>query len=211
VGTDLEIYLPPGLLDDLHDPSLVITPAYVGPERRIRSRRSPRHRPDRARRRPGRWLRVSEVVAVIVATVAAVVPLSLIVAHAPMAPAAVHLAASHRSAANVHASRPAPGSRRQAAEIRLHQDRSEAGRSTAGDHGAVAAAAAPSARMVATAPAPAIAVATANGAPTPAACQAPGTPAMVTRCARVIARSERRAERLAVRSARAGRTRRRVP
>ena len=50
VGTDLEIFLPPGLLDDLHDPSLVITSAYVGPERRIRSRPSCRYRPDRARR-----------------------------------------------------------------------------------------------------------------------------------------------------------------
>jgi hypothetical protein len=205
VGTDIEIYLPPGLLDDLHDPSLVITSAYVGPERRVRSRRSPRDRSDRARRRPGRWLRTSEVVAVIVATVAAVVPLSLIVAHAPMAPAADHLPASHRSSANVHASRPAPESRRQGAEIRHHQDRIEAGRSITGDHGAAAAPATASAGTLATAPPPAIAVAMATGASATAACETPGTPAMVTRCARVAARSERRAERLAVRSARAGR------
>lgn len=210
VGTDLEIFLPPGLLDDLHDPSLVITSAYVGPERRNRYRPSRRYRPDRARRRPGRGLRVSQVVVVMVATAAAVVPLSLIVAHAPMAPAAAHLAASHRSAAQAHAARTASGSRRPGAGIRHRKGRIQTVRSITADRGLAGGAAAASAGRLATAPAAATAVATATGvsatgALATGACQSPATPAMVNRCARVAARSERRAQRVADRSARAAR------
>ncbi len=39
--------IPPGLLDDLYDPDLIIGPGYIGPDRRRTPRRAARHEPDR--------------------------------------------------------------------------------------------------------------------------------------------------------------------
>jgi hypothetical protein len=68
-----EVYVPPEMLSDLHDPRLVITPDYVGRDRR---------RPGIGRGRPARGgrpsLRLRDVVTVALVTAAAVVPLTLI-------------------------------------------------------------------------------------------------------------------------------------
>jgi hypothetical protein len=69
---DVEVVVDPALFADLHDPSLVITRGYVGPERR----RAPRLVPE-ARRRPS-WLR--HVWNVLFLTFVVVVPLTMIAA-----------------------------------------------------------------------------------------------------------------------------------
>ncbi len=67
---DTEVVITPDLVADLHDPTLVITHDYVGPDRR----RSDRSAPPR-RDAPG-WLRRTRTVVLL--TVAVVVPLTLV-------------------------------------------------------------------------------------------------------------------------------------
>jgi hypothetical protein len=75
VGTvsDLELYVPPEMLADLHEPRLVITPGYIG-----RDRRRPTPSPWRVCRRPKSRLVLVVMVALI--TSATVVPLTLALA-----------------------------------------------------------------------------------------------------------------------------------
>jgi hypothetical protein len=86
-GRAIDVFVSPQLLADLHDPRLVIAPDYVGPDRRrpqpprmgaVRhlDRSVPRRSVDRT---PG-W---RQVLVTVLATVAAVVPLTLIAAHGP--------------------------------------------------------------------------------------------------------------------------------
>ncbi len=112
--------MPPALLDDLHSPDLVITPRYVGPERRL----APRHHwddsllpgPTRSggqRSHARRSLRWYQGVALVAVTVALVVPLTLFASHqaspaTPTRPPATSLAA-------VNATRSARAQARQAA------------------------------------------------------------------------------------------------
>jgi hypothetical protein len=70
---DVEVVLDPSWLADLHDPTLVISHSYVGPDRRVgRTNEAPGTR-------PARWFRLlRRVVQVAVLTAAVVVPLVLI-------------------------------------------------------------------------------------------------------------------------------------
>jgi hypothetical protein len=74
-----EIDVPPELLADLHEPRLIITPNYVGSDRRVSGARRPH------RRGFGPSVRLIEVVVIIMATVVAVVPLTLLASHAAVA------------------------------------------------------------------------------------------------------------------------------
>lgn len=114
-GHDLEVYVPPSLLADLHAPDLVITPRYVGPERRLWSRlpvgAAPSPPDDR------RSLRLMEAVVIVLVSVALAVPLTLLASHqiaraVPAAPAA-------RPAAD--AAVPAARSAAQQAALARHQ------------------------------------------------------------------------------------------
>jgi hypothetical protein len=95
VGTvsDLEVYVPPEMLADLHEPRLVITPGYIG-----RDRRRPAPWQRRVRRPP--TSRLALVVMVALITSAIVVPLTL-----ALAPRGVSATATHRVRAH------APGPR----------------------------------------------------------------------------------------------------
>ena len=95
VGTvsDLEVYVPPELLADLHEPRLVITPGYIG-----RDRRRPVPWRWRVRRQPKSRLALVVMVALI--TSATVVPLTL-----ARTPRAVSASAPHP----VRAHSPGPG------------------------------------------------------------------------------------------------------
>jgi hypothetical protein len=73
--------IPAGLLDDLHDPTLIITDGYVGPDPRARAG----HRPSAP---PARRPRVRPVVVAVVLTAAVVAPLTLAFSH-PVGPAPV--------------------------------------------------------------------------------------------------------------------------
>jgi hypothetical protein len=75
VGTisDLEVYVPPEMLADLHEPRLVITPGYIG-----RDRRRPAPSPWPVRRPPRSRLALVVIVALI--TSATVVPVTLALA-----------------------------------------------------------------------------------------------------------------------------------
>jgi hypothetical protein len=82
---DLDVYVPPDLVADLYAPDLVITPRYIGP-----SDQSARPQPPPAGEPAGpfpppvavgrSWLRLFEMVVVVLVTVAVAVPLTLIVA-----------------------------------------------------------------------------------------------------------------------------------
>lgn len=82
----LDVYVPPSWLADLHDPRLIITADFVGRDRRFRHRHPPSSsRPDVALPSPsegrGSSLRFHQLLAVVVATVALVVPLTLMASH----------------------------------------------------------------------------------------------------------------------------------
>ncbi len=78
-SADVEVMLDPSWLLDLHDPTLVISNSYVGPDRRRTDRSW-----DQGRWRPRRWARlIRRAVQVVVMTAAVVVPLVLIASPAP--------------------------------------------------------------------------------------------------------------------------------
>lgn len=119
VGTvsDLELYVPPEMLADLHEPRLVITPGYIGRDRR---RAAPS--PWRVRRQSRSRLGLVVMVALI--TSATVVPLTL-----ALAPRRVSATATNP----VRALAPAPGTdvaaapwTRRARPVRSHPARSAA-------------------------------------------------------------------------------------
>jgi hypothetical protein len=117
-GRAVDIYLPPGLLDDLHDPNLIITPGYVGPERRDPAQRHRSYRSRRGPRRPGRGLRLIETAAVVLATVVAAVPLTLIASHS-MVGASAAPAPNDHTAETASAIRGSPAAARQPRSARL--------------------------------------------------------------------------------------------
>jgi len=90
------VEIPAGMLADLYDPRLIITPDYVGPARRLvghRGRTSPHHRsecrhgghPGRAARRRGSgpvtWTSIRRLVVAMALTAATVAPLALALSH----------------------------------------------------------------------------------------------------------------------------------
>ena len=81
-GHALEVYVPPELLVDLHAPDLVITPGYIGPERRAWSRlavgATSSHRSGKGGHRS---LRLVEALVIVLASVALSVPVTLVVSH----------------------------------------------------------------------------------------------------------------------------------
>jgi hypothetical protein len=127
-GRAIEVFVSPQLLADLHHPRLVIAPDYVGPDRRrpqpprwgaVRhlDPAAPRRSADRSRG----W---RQVLVTVVATVAAVVPLTLIVAHGPAQASAsqpVATATRHGAATTAHAR-----SGRQATALQRRAVRTEA-------------------------------------------------------------------------------------
>ena len=81
-GTTLEpseVHVPRELLSDLDVYPLIITPDYIGPDRRS----TIRHYPDR--RGTGRSLRALEVLVIMVITMAVAIPLTLMASHAAAA------------------------------------------------------------------------------------------------------------------------------
>jgi hypothetical protein len=74
-----EVHVPHELLSDLDVYPLIITPDYIGPDRRT----TVRHYPDRPR--PGRSLRGLEVLVIMVITMAVAIPLTLMTSHASAA------------------------------------------------------------------------------------------------------------------------------
>ncbi len=96
-----EIPVPVGLLSDLHDPRLIITADYVGPDRRLLDRREwrslerertryrtwrptttlPEERVKRGRVDGATSFRVRHLVAAVLLTVMTVVPLTVLVSH----------------------------------------------------------------------------------------------------------------------------------
>jgi hypothetical protein len=121
-AADREIRVPPGLLSDLHDPRLIITADYVGPDRRLLDRREWRSL-ERERNRSGAWqpagalpvgrverarvergrvvgaisFRLRHLVAAVLLTAMTVVPLTVLVSHrdAPTDPSAPTSPARH--------------------------------------------------------------------------------------------------------------------
>lgn len=180
-GSAVDIHLPPGVLDDLHDPSLIITPGYVGPERRDRAQRYRIYRSKRALRRPRRGLRLIEAVAVVLAVVAATVPLTLVASHSMVEASAARPAPSHHTAE-------ATGTPRASrAAVRQHQ-------SAGLGRGHVRLAA--NRRRVATGPAIAV------QAPS-TSCGLPGNVVLTARCSARLARTDRQEKRTSLRAARA--------
>lgn len=94
-GCEGDVAIPEGMLADLHHPRLVITDAYVGPDRRTldRGQRRAQRRDEQRRRewRPGSEfpppraartpVRRTSLVVATVATAVTVAPLTLVVAH----------------------------------------------------------------------------------------------------------------------------------
>jgi hypothetical protein len=108
-----EIPVPVGLLSDLHDPRLIITADYVGPDRRLLDRREWRSL-ERERTRYRTWrpsthwrpggrvggatsFRVRHLVAAVLLTAVTVVPLTVVVSHrvAPTVPSVPTSPAPH--------------------------------------------------------------------------------------------------------------------
>lgn len=81
VSAPPDVSVPPELLADLYDPQLVIFPEYVGSDRRRAGGSI-----SRIRGGDRRSLRLGQIVMVILLTVAATVPLTLIASHASSAP-----------------------------------------------------------------------------------------------------------------------------
>lgn len=192
-GHPVEIDLPPGMLDDLHHPALVISPGYVGPERRRwadrrwadqrwADRRSGLHRHPIGRR-PGRGLRLSETIMVIAVTVAAVVPLTLILSHGPTPASSARRSPPRSAAVSARAAGAVPTARRHPAPRQPRAARLAGGRSATTGKSAAGAATAVS------------------------SCTAPATPALTARCARRQAAIERHVRVAALRATRQARRR----
>ena len=82
----LDVYVPPSWLADLHDPRLIITPDFVGRDRRFGHRPPPSSSRSGVAPPPpstgrGSSLRFHQLIAVVVATVALAVPLTLMASH----------------------------------------------------------------------------------------------------------------------------------
>jgi hypothetical protein len=114
---DGEVPVPAGLLSDLHDPRLIITAEYVGPDRRLLDRREWRSlERERTRYRAGRpartlaegrveagradgaiSFRLRHLVAAVLLTAVTVVPVTVLVSHraAPTVPSAPTSPAPH--------------------------------------------------------------------------------------------------------------------
>jgi hypothetical protein len=94
---DVEVVLAPEWLADLNDPSLVISPNYVGPDRRRTDRRptDPRSRPGRDRTH-GSGLRL---VLIVIVALALLLSLAAVVAPSALAAVTGRLAPVHRVAA----------------------------------------------------------------------------------------------------------------
>jgi hypothetical protein len=125
VGTvsDLELYVPPEMLADLHEPRLVITPGYIGRDRR--------------RPAPPQWggprqptSRLALVVMVALVTSATVVPLTLALAPRGVSATATHPARAHESGPRTDLTRSRTRKERPARPARSHAAGSAA-RSTA--------------------------------------------------------------------------------
>ena len=125
---DLEVHVPAALLADLYAPDLVITPRYVGPERRTRTRVDAVAVPRWGAAAPGRGragsLRLVEAVLIALVSVGLAVPLTLLASHqashavgaaAPPAGAAPGAASAARASAHQAAAahREAQGAARQ--------------------------------------------------------------------------------------------------
>ena len=148
--SDVEV-LDPSWLLDLHDPTLVITHSYVGPDRRRTERTS-----GQGERTPGRWtLLLRRVIQVVVTTTAVVAPLVLIATPAvpPVArsvPPVATKVVTAPAAVRVHrATHDAAASRLRTARIEAARLRASA-RSSARAAAAATAAAVPAAATVAT-------------------------------------------------------------
>jgi len=185
--TDVEV-LDPSWLLDLHDPTLVITDSYVGPDRRRRERTSVQ-----GGGTPGRWnVLLRRAAQVIVATTVAVVPLVLIATPA-VPPATGGIPPTATKAGHVHRTAHAYGA------SRLRAVRAEATRLRApGSAGARTAAPAPSATASAPAPAPAP---TASGSARSAARAAGHARRVRARAAAQAQAARHRAHRAAARAA----------
>jgi hypothetical protein len=182
-GSAVDIYLPPGLLDDLHDPSLIITSGYVGPERRDWAQRHRIHRFKRAPGRPGRGLRLIQTVALVLATVAAAVPLTLVASHS-MLEASAAPAPNDHTAKTTSAVRASRGSVRQhhTARLGLRHLRLAANRHPVATDGPALAVQAPS-----------------------TSCGLPGKVVRTARCLDRLARTDRQEARATLRATRATR------
>ena len=73
---DIEIVVAPEWLTDLHDPTLVITPGYVGAERRRIDRGTPGSAPPTGRARRNRWAK--QIAKLVCMTLVVAVPLTLV-------------------------------------------------------------------------------------------------------------------------------------
>jgi hypothetical protein len=77
-GPDIDVYLSPELVADLDQPDLVITPGYVGPERRRSARTATAQQPVSSVRARGLWALLSLLVGtMVVATTIAAIAFSL--------------------------------------------------------------------------------------------------------------------------------------
>jgi hypothetical protein len=124
-----EVDLPEAFLDDLYVHPLIITPDYVGADRRTSAAR---HRRDRGGHGPS--LRAVEILVIVVATMSVAVPLTLMASHAAVAGTSTHpLTASPPSPPRTVGALPpgrsaaGPGRRvaRAAARARLARQRAE--------------------------------------------------------------------------------------
>jgi len=75
---DVEVIVPPDLLADLHDPTLIITSGYVGPERRRTDRGAGGHTAPPSVAPGAQWLR--RILHIVMMTLIVVVPLTWIAA-----------------------------------------------------------------------------------------------------------------------------------
>jgi len=127
---DVDVVIAPEWLADLHDPTLVISHGYVGPDRRGAPRPDPL-----AGEAPGFWRRV---LLVVLLTAVVVVPLTLIVARSvPPAAVVTPVAAPVRTAATPGGS---TGSERRAARAATASARASARAATASARAATASA-----------------------------------------------------------------------
>ena len=110
-AADREVLVPAGLLSDLHDPRLIITAEYVGPDRRLLDRREWRSL-ERERTRHRAWpegrvqtgrvdgaisFRLRHLVAAVLLTAVTAVTLTVLVSHraAPTVPSPTTSTAPH--------------------------------------------------------------------------------------------------------------------
>ena len=124
-SADVEVVLDPSWLLDLHDPTLVISPGYVGPDRRGTDRTWDSPEPA-----PGRWTPLlRRAVQVVVATVVVAVPLVLMASPAvppsarPTPPSVTKVAPTPTTARDHHAARAAGSATARTAQIEVAHQR----------------------------------------------------------------------------------------